>query len=211
MNHPLVVFDLGRVLVRICDDWRHACRNVGIDVEARELNAAEQARAADIIRRYDSGEIDVEGFANEIAPLRGLRAEQVLAVNHAYLLGPDPGGGELIDELHTAGVQPACLSNTNANHWRMMNDPKDANHLPLDRLTHRFASHLIGCCKPDVKIYEHVERATGKRGEQILFFDDAAPNVDAARRRGWNAEVIRVDGDPLGQVRGHLSRHGVFK
>jgi len=132
-------------------------------------------------------------------------------VNHAYLLGPYPGVSELIEDLHTAGVQTACLSNTNANHWRMMNDAADANHLPLDRLTHRFASHLIGCCKPDAKIFEHVERATGMSGQQILFFDDAAPNVEAARRRGWNAEVIQVDGDPIGQVRHHLSRYGVFK
>jgi len=55
----IVIFDLGRVLVRICDDWQHACSNVGIDVDSRELSPEEQTRAADIIRRYDSGVIDV--------------------------------------------------------------------------------------------------------------------------------------------------------
>lgn len=206
----LVIFDLGRVLIRICDDWRHACRNVGIEVAARELDGDEQVCAADIIRRLDSGVIDEKRFAQEIAPLRGLTAEQVLAVNDAYLLGPFPGVSEMIDDLHARGINTACLSNTNGNHWRMMQDPSNANFLPLHRLTHRFASHLIGCCKPDEAIYEHVERATDVQGNQILFFDDAAANVEAARRRGWNAEVITTDREPVDQMRGHLARYGVL-
>jgi putative hydrolase of the HAD superfamily len=206
----LVVFDLGRVLVRICEDWRHACRNVGIEIDPRELSADEEARAAEIIRRFDCGVIDERGFAREIGPLRGLSVEQMLAVNDAYLLGPYPGVNELIDELHARGLTTACLSNTNGNHWRMMRDPGNSNFLPLERLTHRFASHLIGCCKPDSAIYEHVERATGMRGGQVLFFDDAAANVEAARGRGWHAELIYNDGDPIAQVRRHLVRHEVF-
>jgi HAD superfamily hydrolase (TIGR01509 family) len=206
----LVIFDLGRVLMRICDDWRHACRNVGIEVSARELSADEQIRAADIIQRFDCGVIDVKRFAQEIGPLRGLTAEQVLALNEAYLLGPYPGVAELIGDLHARGIATACLSNTNANHWRMMLDPSNRNYLPADRLTYRFASHLIGCCKPDAAIYEHVERATQMRGEQILFFDDAAANVEAARRRGWKAEVITVHREPVEQMREHLERHDVL-
>src|SRR5262252_5356441 len=116
----IVIFDLGRVLMRICDDWRHACRNVGIQVNERELSADEQVRAADIIRRFDCGLIDVKQFANEIAPLRGLTSTQVLALNDAYLLGPYPGVDGLIDDLRARGIETACLSNTNANHWRMM-------------------------------------------------------------------------------------------
>jgi putative hydrolase of the HAD superfamily len=206
----LVIFDLGRVLIRICDDWRHACRNVGIAVNERELSADAQARAADIIRRFDCGLIDVKQFAREIGPVRGLTAQQVLALNDAYLLGPYPGVTELIDDLLARGVATACLSNTNANHWRMMLDPSNPNYLPADRLTHRFASHLIGCCKPDPAIYEHVEHAAQMRGKQILFFDDATANVEAARRRGWNAEVVRIDREPVDQMREHLARHDVL-
>ena len=58
------------------------------------------------------------------------------------------------------------------------------------RLTHRFASHLCGLCKPDAAIFEHVERTTGVPPSQILFFDDLAENVDAAKSRGWRGYVI---------------------
>jgi len=207
----LVIFDLGRVLIRICDDWRHACRNIGIGTTALELSAEEEARVGEIIRRLDSGTIDAAGFAREIAPLRGLTPEQVLAMNDAYLLGPYSGIDELIDDLHASGIATACLSNTNAVHWQMMQDRTNSNFLPLHRLTHRFASHLIKCCKPDAVIYEHVERQTNVPPQQILFFDDASANVEAARRRGWQAELITVHGEPVQQMREHLLRHRVLQ
>ena len=78
------------------------------------------------------------------------------------------------------------------------------------RLHHRFASHLLRLRKPDDAIYAHVEGATGVRGMAIVFFDDVAENVDAARRRGWHA--YRIDpapDDPLPQVRSRLRAHGV--
>ena len=207
----LVIFDLGRVLVRICDDWKHACELAGVELPRRaELSAAERGRVDEICGRYDCGAIGLEGFAGEIGPIFGQSAEHIIAVQQAYLRGAYPGAAELIEELYLAGVKTACLSNTAETHWRMMQDPAGANFVPLERLNWRFASFLVGCRKPDAVIYEQVERTTGVAPGSIVFFDDIEENVAAAARRGWKAHRIEIESDPIEQVRGHLVSYGIL-
>ena len=89
-------------------------------------------------------------------------------------------------------------------------DRSHSSYFPFDRFTWCFASHLIGVCKPSGAIYEHVERTSGLPPDSILFVDDLETNVAAARKRGWNAEQIRVDSDPIEQARAHLRAHRVL-
>ena len=42
-----------------------------------------------------------------------------------------------------------------------------------------------GAMKPDAKIYEAVERKTGKSKDAILYIDDRIENVEAGLARGW--------------------------
>lgn len=56
----------------------------------------------------------------------------------------------------------------------------------FDRL---FFSCELGCMKPDPQFYAQVEQRLGLSGAAILFWDDAAENVQAARQRGWQAEI----------------------
>jgi putative hydrolase of the HAD superfamily len=207
----LVIFDLGRVLVRICDDWNHACALAGVSAPAGELSAADRAAAEAVVARYDRGMIDLDSFARQIGPILGQPREHVVAAQEIYLRGAYPGAAELIEDLSRAGVRTACLSNTTEIHWRMMLDPASPHFLPLERMTWRFASFQLGCRKPDDSIYQCVERDTQAEPRSILFFDDVEANVAAAARRGWNAELIRADCEPIAQARTHLARRGVLR
>jgi putative hydrolase of the HAD superfamily len=203
----LVCFDIGRVLLRICDDWQHACRLAGIAVPPAVSKGPPPPAVDDLIRRYDTGAIDLDTFAREMAPLSRMAPRDIVRLQEHYLLGAYPGVADLLDELVTTGVRTACLSNTADPHWQMMQDRSGPHYLPLERLNYRFASHLVGFRKPDDAIYAHVERETGLSGNRIVFFDDVEENVQAAARRGWRA--CRVDptpDDPLPQVRRFL-RH----
>jgi glucose-1-phosphatase len=201
----LVCFDLGRVLIRLCDDWRHACSTVGIEPREPPQDAEAKRRFSEIGHLFDSGRIALEEYAARIAPLRGLSREQAIHSICAYVQGPFPGAAELLEELSVAGVRTACLSNTNETHWRMITEP-GPTHLPLHRLTYRFASHLVGARKPDPEIYAHVERKTGCRGDRILFFDDVPENITAAAQRGWRGHVIERGHDPIEQIRAVLTQ-----
>ena len=54
---------------------------------------------------------------------------------------------------------------------------------------HLFFSCEIGAKKPDEKFYKAVEAALGLGGEQIAFWDDSPSHVEAAKERGWQAEL----------------------
>ena len=211
MTPKLVIFDLGRILVRICDGWQHACGVAGVPVPSREVGADAQAALHDLVCRNEVDALDIDGFCREAASLLGLSNAHVRSVSDAYLLGLFPGVVELLDDLRAAGVRTACLSNTNANHWRLMLDPAGPLHAAMSRLDYQFASHLLRLRKPDDAIYAAVERAAEVPGGRIVFFDDLQENVDAAARRGWNAHRIAPCDDPVAHARRHLQAHGVLR
>lgn len=210
-RQPFVVFDLGRVLIRICDGWRHACERAGIAAPTGALDSTADAALMEFVKLNEVGRLSHDDFCLGVAPILGLTAADVSRLSDEYLLGPYPGVTELLDDLNAAGVVTACLSNTNANHWRMMTDPASPNCLPLARLDYRFASQLMGLRKPDDAIYAEVERVTGFSGEQITFFDDLPQNVTTAKARGWDAVQIAIDDDPVAQVRKHLENAGILE
>jgi putative hydrolase of the HAD superfamily len=206
----LVCFDLGRVFVRICDDWRHGCRVAAIP-DPPPLNAEAATALEELVCRSDLGDVDARQFADLAAPLLGLTSAQVQRLSDSYLLGLFPGIDQMLDDLRAAGLATACLSNTNVNHWRLVTDPAAPCFLPLHKMDHHFVSFKIRARKPDAAIYTHVERATGLAGRQIAFFDDLAENVDAAAQRGWQAIRIDPSLDPMAQARSALERLGVLQ
>lgn len=206
----LVVFDLGRVLVRICDDWQHACRCAGLDVNPASIlsNAPALKKLSDA---HEVGAVSSAEFLGEIARVIGASPDHVRRASEAYTRGGYPGAADLVQELRAAGVATACLTNTNEHHWGLLSEAGHPTFFPLDRLKYRFASHLLRCRKPDDAIYECVERQTGLPPSSILFFDDVAENVAAAARRGWRAH--RVDPkleNPIPHIRSVLRQHGVL-
>jgi len=58
-----------------------------------------------------------------------------------------------------------------------------------------YLSSTIGLRKPDAAAYDHVVKAIGVPASRIVFFDDLAENVAAARARGLQAVHVRSSGD----------------
>jgi putative hydrolase of the HAD superfamily len=204
----LVVFDLGRVLIRICNDWSEACNRAGVTWAAEMQARMAMPVMVELAHLHDTGALDTRRFADAASPIVLMPAEDIIAAWKRYLHTAYPGVGELIDELNSRGVATACLSNTNESHWRIMSNPAETSHVPLHRLTHRFASHLAGLRKPDPAIYAYIERETKIAPASILFFDDVAENIEAAQKRGWHG--WRVDptfDNPIPHIRKELARY----
>jgi FMN phosphatase YigB (HAD superfamily) len=193
----LICFDLGGVVIRICRSWAEGCAAAGIGVrDQASWDASRPAREA-AAEDYQTGRIDGMTFAARMSgAVDGLYSPaEILAVHRSWMLGQYEGIGALIEKLHGRGLQTAALSNTNHEHWCRM-----AEFPAVTRLRHLLASHLLGVAKPAPMIYRALERQTGYRGAQILFFDDSLPNVQAARDLGWHAELIDPLSDTAAQI-----------
>ncbi|GAA1768273.1 HAD-IA family hydrolase [Luedemannella helvata] len=59
---------------------------------------------------------------------------------------------------------------------------------------HLFFTWRLGCRKPDPAAFSAVARALGPDSTEILFVDDSAVNVAAARAVGWRAARFGPDG-----------------
>jgi putative hydrolase of the HAD superfamily len=194
--------------MRICRDWRHACERAGLDHLA--VDPVNVPALRDVLHRAEVGEITAERFHHDAAGCMSCSPEQIRQISDAFVVAPYPGAADLLAELAGAGVAIACLSNTNEHHWSLLSEPGHRAWLPMDRLNHRFASHLVRARKPEDAIYAHVEREVGLPPCDILFFDDVTENVEAAQRRGWNAQWIDpTPDDPIPQIRDSLRRHAL--
>jgi FMN phosphatase YigB (HAD superfamily) len=183
----LVAFDLGGVLVRICRSWHEGCDAAGL-ARGQDPGAADPERVRELVSLQQRGELDHAVFCRELARCVGptLSAAQAAAVHDAWILGEYADVTVMLNQLKEAGIPTACLSNTNAAHWRQM-EP-----MPFfARLDHRHASHLLRLEKPDPRIFTAFEREVGRRGAEIAYFDDLADNCAAARAAGWR--VCQVD------------------
>jgi len=215
----VVCFDLGGVLVRICRSWDQACEQIGLPCRSPSLLATDawRTRRKAVADRYQLGELSPSAYHEELSrALEGLySAAEVERIHDAWTLQEYPGALALVQELNQlARVTTACLSNTNAGHWRRLaNEDGSAEYPSVLELEHRLASHLLGCAKPGAEIYARAQAtffgAEAGAPEQILFFDDLQANVEAARAQGWTAFLIDHEGDTVNQMRAHLAYAGL--
>jgi FMN phosphatase YigB (HAD superfamily) len=211
----LAVFDLGGVLVRIARSLSEACARAGVPMRG-ELD---HPRAAAIGDDHGCGRIDDRQWAERHAiALPGLYSvDELLKIHAAWLLTEYEGVYSVVSSLRASGVTTACLSNTTESHWRRLihrdgDEPrKGAPEFPaIASLDRHFASHRLGIAKPDAAAFRAVETAAGAHGAEVLFFDDTRPNVEAARRIGWRAELVDPLGETAPQIARHLSHHGLL-
>jgi putative hydrolase of the HAD superfamily len=206
---PLICFDLGRVLVRICESWAEAFAHAGLSGPPPDPKDPAARRAISArVHAFETGTISADEFADAVGAL----LEQPSAVIHrildSWLRGPTPGATALLDDLRARGHRIACLSNTNARHWALMSRWDGTENLLWPRIDLRLASHELGLRKPDDAIYAALEKTARVAPADIVFFDDLAENVAAARARGWRAVEVPVCPDPVAAMRSWLAENG---
>ncbi|KZD24534.1 HAD-IA family hydrolase [Tardiphaga robiniae] len=178
-----LLFDLGRVVLdidftrvlKIWSDYAHCAPN---DIVSRFARG-------DVYMRHERGEISDDAFFAHLHDTLGidLTPAQFLEGWNAIFVGEMPGIAELL--AHASKRWPLyAFSNTNVAHVTHFSE----HH--ADLLSHFrtvFLSSSIGLRKPDAKSYEHVISEIGVPADRIVFFDDLADNIDAARACGLQA------------------------
>ena len=129
------------------------------------------------------------------------RCHQAFVLEFAsWLTGPLAGAFDLVTRIpkrYRVGV----LSNMSAFHWRRI----AGMGLP-DRFDFICVSCETGFLKPSVQAFQVALEKMALPTREVLFLDDGAANVDAARSLGMAAHVVK---NPV-QVELVLKQHGVL-
>ncbi len=183
-NITHLVFDLGGVIVElngkpIKPEW-FAESEVPDDIWQQWLLSAAP-------REYESGRISESEFATRVVRELSLNTSVSSFLRHftALPVGPYAGARELLLKLKKR-YKTALFSNSNPVHWA-----RKMGEMQLGELfDYYYASHLMGCAKPEQQAYLKVLDGLSVPATQVLFFDDNQLNVDAARETGMHAETV---------------------
>lgn len=181
MNPKYFLFDIGNVLVdfdfqvlldRIAEDS-------GIAVERSTERDLEMHHAV------EEGVISDQAFVDYLNEAKGLSwtVDDLIGVWQKMFTVNETGRG-LFREAIERGLPVYTLSNIAEHHIEAIE-----RNWPgfFDGATGLFLSYEIGARKPNAEIYRHLLENLGIHGEQCLFIDDRADNIEAARAAGIQA------------------------
>jgi HAD superfamily hydrolase (TIGR01509 family) len=181
MNTPeVVVFDLGKVLVDF--DYSIAARRIAARSTRPPSNLQHFIDHSPLLFRYETGLMTQEQFYSEIRNLTGFLGDQdEFGQFFADIFSPMEDMIGLHASLKRQKIPTFIFSNT--------------NDLAIAHIRRNFPffagfdayvlSYEHGAMKPHSKLYEVVERVTGRKGSQILYLDDRLENAEAGVARGW--------------------------
>jgi FMN phosphatase YigB (HAD superfamily) len=163
-----VLFDLGGVLLPF------------VERTGKDPDAVRVFMASDLHHRLDSGEADEVDLAAALSDFAGAHIGPVEAIDLVCSVFEPPN--ETLWDLVEALREDLIVGgfSDNPGFVRQVFPPNAF----LDPM---FFSAEIRACKPSPEAFAAVEAGLGLPPGDILFIDDTAANVDAARARGWDA------------------------
>ncbi len=199
--HPVLVFDLGKVLVDF--DYTVAARKIA----ARSSRPPKHLHAflgnSPLLVEYESGRITRRQFYDAVCAAIGFRGDLAeFGGFFADIFSEIPPMVALHAELRRRGFKTYIFSNTNdlaVEHVRR-------NFPFFAQFDGYVFSYEVGGMKPQPEIYAALEKLSGRRGADLIYLDDRLENVEAGLARGWRA-ILHESPDKTRQA---LAAMGVF-
>ncbi len=194
-----IVFDMGGVLYHFYPEEALAA----LPPDDRRIIEGAIFKHPDWVRQ-DRGDITEEelfGLVRARVPER-LRETADQFVRWYELTSPVEGMEALAGELSAAGCPLYLLSNAGEAFHRFR------IRIPALRYVRgEFVSADYHLLKPNAEIYEKFTEVFGLVPEECLFIDDWEPNVEGARKCGWDGILFRGD---AGVLRSELAARGIL-
>ncbi|MGH8022558.1 MAG: HAD family hydrolase [Limisphaerales bacterium] len=199
---PVVVFDLGKVLVDF--DYRIAARKVAARSSRKIAGLDQLLSNSPLLAKFESGLLTPRQFFSAVQKVTGFRGDcNEFARYFADIFSPMPGMVAVHARLRKRKVPAYIFSNTNA--------------IAVDHIRRRFPffsdfdgyvlSYEIGAMKPRAKMYQALETLTRRRGDDIFYIDDRAENIETALARGWRAVLHRSTRTTRAALQAFLDAH----
>ena len=196
-----ITFDLGNVLIRV-DHFRF-CRRLAALAHLTPQEVYAQVFESGLEPGYDTGRITSREFYQRVTAHFGV-ALSFARFRDLWcdLFDPMEGIEKLVQRV-ASSFPLYLLSNTNSMHF----DYLKGRFEPLLRPFRAFVlSYEVGSRKPEPGIYQSLIRQVGRPPEEILFLDDKAPFVEAARDQGLTAWQFFSPQD----LQAELASHGLW-
>ncbi len=188
-----LLFDLGGVIMDLDRDrCVRAFNDLGM-ADAEELLGVYGQKGAFLA--LERGDIDAAEFRRRIRPMfsHPVTDDEIDRAFDQFLLGiPDHRLRQLRELRKNYGIY--LLSNTNPIMFKgFIADQFRKEGLSMaDYFDGIVASYEARCYKPDREIFDYTRKNCGIDGDETLFFDDSAANVEAARDAGFKAVHVPV-------------------
>lgn len=188
-----VVWDIGHVLVQW--DFPRIWLDVIPDLSERAAFTTSVVSEAWHFR-HDCGETMADMIAARIAEFPQHRALIERYQTHWLLSVPGPIAGThpLIERLTARGVPQFSITNFGADAFAMFRPTFPI----LDHMTQIVVSGEERLTKPDPAIFALAAARFGHDPARMLFIDDNAENIAAARALGWQVHHFTGDAAALG-------------
>jgi FMN phosphatase YigB (HAD superfamily) len=198
-SRPTVIFDLGGVLVSV--DFLRACRRLEEAGGAPAAVIFETIAHGEDKAGFDTGRLDPQEFAARFCAAVGVRLPYAeFAQIWCDIFAEKQEVTALLDHI-AAEANLMLLSNTDPLHIEYIR----SHYGMLQKFGRVLLSYEVGHAKPAQQIFK---RAIGlcSPGTRMIYFDDVAEYVTAARGCGLPAEQF-VEADSL---RRNLEQFGVL-
>ncbi|MFN2305359.1 MAG: HAD family hydrolase [Paracoccaceae bacterium] len=185
MTVQTVIFDIGNVLI----EWqpeRHYDAVIGVERRRAMFDAVDLHGMNDGVDRGEHFEEAVKACAVSNPDWH----DEIMMWHSDWLHMAQPAiphSVRLLRSLRAKGVPCWALSNFGIQTFALA----EPEYPFLTEFDHRFISGHMGVIKPDVEIYARVERETGADPASLLFTDDRADNIAAAKARGWQTHLFQ--------------------
>jgi glucose-1-phosphatase len=181
---PVVVFDLGKVLVDF--DYSIAARKVAARSSRKIEHLDRFLSGSALLVQFESGELTARQFFSEVQKVTGFDGGADEFTGYfGDIFDAMPDMVELHAGLREKNIPTYIFSNTNeiaVGHIR--------SKFPFfSNFDGYILSYEIGSMKPHAKIYEALETMSRRRGGDIFYIDDRVENVEAGAARGWQTVV----------------------
>ncbi len=196
-----LIFDLGGVVIPFDFQKGYAAMERHCPFPAAEI--PKRIRSTGLVPLFETGQIEARAFVEGLtrALQVSLSYKQFCELWSAIFLPGTLIPVEFLDRLR-ARYRLIALSNTNELHFAEVR----SNYPAIQMFEHLVLSYLVGCAKPQPRIYAEAVTRAGCPAAECLFIDDVEAYVEGARAAGLNA--IRFEDFP--HLEEDLARFGIL-
>jgi glucose-1-phosphatase len=182
-KHRAIIFDIGRVLVRLDLGRVQESLATGLSLTPEEMWSAieKDPRWAD----WQEGRMSPHDWHLNLAKRFGMDLDFETFTNIWNMaLAPEPLHSAAFFESLSKHYRLGLLSNTDPIHVAKLESTYD--FFPYFQTTRRTYSCVVGARKPSPLIYQQALRSCKVRAGEAVYIDDIPDYVEAARRLGMS-------------------------